>query len=284
MKTIKIENSYDLGDSFSNVTQEGAWIKLINYLKANSNLLSKLSVHKETYNVLLQSLDLNNLISIIRKIDPSGYFQKNLSRTIKLNLKFNKETKELELDNSLNEEFDDINNITYNVSYENNLKNDVYFSEDALLINYENISSNEINNLENALAILFFNKTKIVKDLNNEIISEETSLEHILLIYNRKTDKLKFINFENLNKENEIFNLSNFITKYNNNENVNTEEFSVNDNLIFYNFSNFKLSKTLILLNEPTENAIISFKNSLNKYIFDNFIELQYERNSEEIS
>ena len=46
-----------------------------------------------------------------------------------------------------------------------------------------------------------------------------------------------------------------------------------------YKFSDFKIAKTLILLEDASENAILLFKNSLNKYIFDNFIELQYKRN-----
>lgn len=283
MKTIKIENSYDLGDKYSNVTQEGAWIKIINYLNANKDLLNKLSPHKENYNILLQSLDFNNLLNIIKKIDPSIYFQKNLIRTIKLNLKFNKESKELELDENLNN-LNDINTVTYNPSYENRIKNDIYFSEDSLLINYENISAEEINNSCYALGILFFNKKQFKKNENEELILESESLEHIFLIYNRKNDKIVFINFNELNRENTMFNLSNFIIKYNNNEIINDEDFNVDNDLIYYKFSKFKLSKTIILLNSPTENAILFFKNSLNKYIFDNFINLQYERNSEDIN
>ena len=277
MKTIKIENSYDLGDSFSNVTFDGAWVKLLNYLNSNSECLNKLSAHKDTRTVFLQSLDKDNLISIINEIDPNGYFQKILTRTIKLNLKFNKETKELEIDNSLNESFNDINTIVYNVSYDNSLKNDVYFSEDSILINYENLSSSDITDCENALAILYFDKLKI----NGENVEDST--EYMLLVYNRKTSKLKFINFEELNKDNDMFNLSLFTSKFNNNESMESEIFDVSNESTLYKFSNFKLAKTLILLKDGNENEILSFKNSLNKYIFDNFIELQRDRNSEEI-
>lgn len=47
MKIIKIENSYDLDDSFSNVSKEGAWIKLINYIQNNKDLLNKISLFKD---------------------------------------------------------------------------------------------------------------------------------------------------------------------------------------------------------------------------------------------
>ena len=80
-----------------------------------------------------------------------------------------------------------------------------------------------------------------------------------------------------------MFNLSLFTSKFNNNESMESEMFDVSNESTLYKFSNFKLAKTLILLKDGNENEILSFKNSLNKYIFDNFIELQRDRNSEEI-
>ena len=283
MKTIKIENSYDLGDRFSNVTFEGAWKYLVSYLEKNKNLLSKLSLFKDNNSIVIQSLDENALIDVIKEVDSSSYFQKILSKNIKLNLKFNKETKELELDNSLNDQYDDINTVNYNISYEFNQKNDIYFSEDSLLINYENISGEDFNNFEYRIGILFFSKNKITKDENDEIISEIKTDEYMLILYNKNTNKLKFMNFNVLNKENEMFNLSTFISKYNNNESIEPNIFDVENNEEIYKFSDLKIAKTLITVSEPTEDAIILFKNSLNHYIFDNFIKLEKERNAKAI-
>ena len=283
MKTIKIENTYDLGDRFSNVTFEGAWKYLVSYLEKNKNLLSKLSLFKDNNSIVIQSLDENALIDVIKEVDSSSYFQKILSKNIKLNLKFNKETKELELDNSLNDQYDDINTVNYNISYEFNQKNDVYFSEDSLLINYENISDEDFNNFEYRIGILFFSKSKIIKNENDEIISEIKTDEYMLILYNKNTNKLKFMNFNVLNKENEMFNLSTFISKYNNNESIEPNIFDVENNEETYKFSDLKIAKTLIAVSEPTEDAIILFKNSLNHYIFDNFIKLEKERNSKAV-
>ena len=94
MKIIKIENSYDLGDSFSGISMESAWKKLINYIQNKKDALNKISIFKEHGKIFIQSLyDDNDLLSIIKKVDPSKFFKKNLIRTIKLNLKFNKESK-----------------------------------------------------------------------------------------------------------------------------------------------------------------------------------------------
>ena len=283
MKTIKIENTYDLGDRFSNVTFDGAWDYLVSYLKKNRDLLNKISFYRDNQTMVIQSIDENALIDVIREIDPRNYFKKILFKNIKLNLKFNKETKQLELDNSLNDKFNDINTVTYNTTYEFNSKDEVYFSENSLLVNYENVSGEDFNNFEYRIGILFFSKTKIIKNLNNEIVSNEISDEYMLILYNKNTNKLKFINFEILNKENEMFNLASFITKYNNGENIEENIFDIESGNEEYKFSNIKLSKTLITVNEPTENAILSFKNNLNNYLFDNFVKLEKERNAKVI-
>ena len=283
MKIVKIDITYDLGGRFSNVTFDGAWDYLASYLKKNESLLNKISFYRDNQTIVIQSIDENALIDVIRSINSDNYFQKILFKNIKLNLKFNKETKELEIDNNLNDEFDDINTVTYNTSYEFNSKDEIYFSEDSLLINYENISNEDFNNFEYRIGILFFSKEKISKDINDEIISDIITDEYMLILYNKNTDKLKFINFEILNKDNEMFNLASFISKYNNDEHIEENIFDVENDREQYKFSNIKLAKTLITVNEPTENAILLFKNNLNNYIFDNFIKLEKERKAEAI-
>lgn len=285
MKLIKIENSYDLGDSFSGTSKENTWEKIVNYIKSNKNIFNKLAFYKNENIISFQILSDKNLVKIINQINPSEFFEKKLIRTIKLNLKFNKETKSLEIDNSLNEKINDINTVSYNISYDANLKNDLYFDENSLLINYENIKEDEIFDIENVLTILFFTKTKIIKGQNNSIISEEITDEYLLLLYNKNENRLKYVECETLNKENEMFNLPLFIEKYNNNEHIDYNIFNINDENVLYKFSNLKLVKTFILIKDPIEDEILLFKNSLNKYIFDNFIESQYNReNAEDIN
>ena len=284
MKIIKIENSYNIDDKFSDVSFDKVWFKLSNYINNNKNCFNKAFFHKEQNSIIINSLDSNKLLSIIKNINPKDYIQKYLIRSIKLNLKFNKESKRLDLANDLSQ---DLNNVNYNITYKDPIiKNDIFFSEDALLINYENLTTEDFNNIDNCLAILFFTKIIKKKDLNNEIISEDISDEYMLLLYDKNTKKLKSTEFNNLNKENEIFNLSLFISKYNNNEQIPYEVLNVNDdnNLMSYKFTNLKLAKTSILINGNSENDILDFKNTLNKYVLDNFINLEYERNTVEIN
>ena len=119
MKTIKIENSYNLGDSFSNVSLEGAWIKLVNYIKGNKDLYENVNFLKDSNEIIIKSNN-ENTLNFIKKVDIENQIKKSLYKTIKLNLKFNKETKELEVNELLNNELNDLNTVSYKIGYEFN--------------------------------------------------------------------------------------------------------------------------------------------------------------------
>lgn len=268
-KIIKIDHSYELPSYFSNVTLSGAWSRLTNYLQENKTLLSKIVFYKEDNKIKIQSIDENNLIDIIREIDPFGYFKKNLIRTIKLNVEFDKETKSLKISNKNIEPNENLNIIEYSITFDNNIQNTVYFHESSILVNYENTLKESLKNPDYNLGILYFNKTD----------DDKVTLENVLFVFD-KSNKLVFVN--DINKDNKEFDLNMFILKYNNGNAIIESDFNYtytneSGKTCVIKFSNFKLLKTNILILNNDKESILLFKNSMNNYLFNNYLMEQYQ-------
>lgn len=268
-KIIKIDHSYELPSYFSNVTLSGAWSRLTNYLQENKTLLSKIVFYKEDNKIKIQSIDENNLIDIIREIDPSGYFKKNLIRTIKLNVEFDKETKSLKISDKNIEPNENLNIIEYSITFDNNIQNTVYFHESSILVNYENALKESLKNPDYNLGILYFNKTD----------DDKVTLENVLFVFD-KSNKLVFVN--DINKDNKEFDLNMFILKYNSGNAITESDFNYSytngsGKTCVIKFSNFKLLKTNILILNNDKESILLFKNSMNNYLFNNYLMGQYQ-------
>lgn len=257
-KIVKIEHSYNLSDYFSNVTFDGVWQKLINYLQENKALLNKIVLYKEDNKIKIQSVNEHELIDIIKTIDPSGFFKKNLIRTIKLNVKFNKELKELEITNENIDSYENSNIIEYTITFDNCVKNDVYFHESSLLINYENINRDLLLSSNYRLCVIFYDEAIDGTNQLNE--------KYLLCAYNLSNDKIIFINelCEDASL-NQLF--SSVINSYNT-----TKTFRP---LISFNnkiFTNFELKITNVILIDDSYKSVLLFKNSMNNYIFESYI------------
>lgn len=268
-KIIKIDHSYELPSYFSNVTLSGAWSRLTNYLQENKTLLSKIVFYKEDNKIKIQSIDENNLIDIIREIDTFGYFKKNLIRTIKLNVEFDKETKSLKISNKNIEPNENLNIIEYSITFDNNIQNTVYFHESSILVNYENTLKESLKNPDYNLGILYFNKTD----------DDKVTLENVLFVFD-KSNKLVFVN--DINKDNKEFDLNMFILKYNSGNAIIESDFNYtytngSGKTCVIKFSNFKLLKTNILILNNDKESILLFKNSMNNYLFNNYLMEQYQ-------
>lgn len=257
-KIVKIEHSYNLSDYFSNVTFDGVWQKLINYLQENKALLNKIVLYKEDNKIKIQSVNEHELIDIIKRIDPSGFFKKNLIRTIKLNVKFNKELKELEITNENIDSYESSNIIEYTITFDNCVKNDVYFHESSLLINYENMNRDLLLSSNYRLCVIFYDEGIDGTNQLNE--------KYLLCAYNLSNDKIIFINelCEDTSL-NQLF-LS-VINSYNA-----TKTFRP---LISFNnkiFTNFELKITNVILIDDSYKSVLLFKNSMNNHIFESYI------------
>lgn len=279
---VKIEHSYDLGSKFSNISIEGAWSRLLNYLQENKQLVNRIVLHKDDNKIALQSLDEGILLDIITEIDPTQYFKRHLIRSIKLNVSFDKDSKKLVLSE---ENVDEIeakksNVIEYIISNNDYIKNDVYFNESAVLSNYENLHKEDYQNSKYKLAIIFFEKNikNIIKD-NNSIEKDMNLSGYVLLPF--ADDKL--IISEDLEYD-ESLNLGEIVFKYNNGETISNQIYEEETNEIktILSYSNFKLLKTNIILLDDSNSGIELFKSCTNEYLFNNFLEAEY-RIAEEI-
>lgn len=274
---VKIEHSYDLGSKFSNISIEGAWSRLLNYLQENKQLVNRIVLHKDDNKIALQSLDEGILLDIITEIDPTQYFKRNLIRSIKLNVSFDKDSKKLVLSE---ENVDEIeakksNVIEYTISNNDYIKNDVYFNESAVLSNYENLHKDDYQNSKYKLAIIFFEKNikNIIKD-NNSIEKDMNLSGHVLLPF---ADN-KLIISEDLEYD-ESLNLGEIVFKYNNGETISNQIYEEETNEIktILSYSNFKLLKTNIILLDDSNSGIELFKSCTNEYLFNNFLEAEYK-------
>lgn len=253
MKQLKVENSYLLGEKFSSTSSEALWDIVVNYIKNNNhNNAKNLKFDKNNLKIDFSIFDETKLFDIIKSFSiPENKLinEKYLVRTIKLKVKFDKETKTIELI-----EDENLNTVTYNISNNKIDDNSLFFSNESLIKNYENLNDIKENPLR--LSILFFNEY-----LNNELVGEK----YICLPFN--IDEIKFDQTNLTDCGN--FNYNKFIDDFNNG--------IIDDNYILnnenYYYKNYKLVVTEIRLIDNTENSILLFKNSLNKYIFDEFVE-----------
>lgn len=273
---VKIEHSYDLGSKFSNISIEGAWSRLLNYLQENKQLVNRIVLHKDDNKIALQSLDEGILLDIITEIDPTRYFKRNLIRTIKLNVSFDKDSKKLVLSEENVDEIEakKTNVIEYTISNNDYIKNDVYFNESAVLSNYENLHKEDYQNSKYKLAIIFFEKNikNIIKD-NNSIEKDMNLSGYVLLPF---ADN-KLIISEDLEYD-ESLNLGEIVFKYNNGETISNQIYEEETNEIktILSYSNFKLLKTNIILLDDSNSGIKLFKSCTNEYLFNNFLEAEY--------
>lgn len=268
-KMVVVNHSYDLSDYFSSVSFDKSYTKLNNYLIRNEHLIDSLFYDRKNKKFKVKSTDRNNLLSIIKEVDYLKNLNKNLIRNIELKVSFNKETKQLELveDEALNE-------INYLISYTKNIRNNLYFDSSALLINYENIYGSMLSESIYNLAILYFDK--IIKYKNSNEITEFICFTS--LSYN---NELYEITGENITNEfiDENFDLSKFIEKYNNNEEIINSDYDVNveDDIISeISYANFKLLKTNIKLLDNSFRSLLLFKNSMTNNMFEDFINENY--------
>ena len=87
-KLIIINHSYDLSDYFSDVSFEKIYSKLNGYLIKNEYLVNSLFYDRKNKKFKIESIDGNNLLSIIKNVDYFKYIiflKKDSTRDIKIN-------------------------------------------------------------------------------------------------------------------------------------------------------------------------------------------------------
>ena len=185
-------------------------------------------------------------------------FDKNIVRNIKLNLVFNKKNKDFDITYENVENFDDANTIKYFTSCSDFEPNDLYFHESCLNNFFDNLLINDLKECKTFLGIIFYD-VEHYNELNSEIIKIDKDQMHFYC-YNKDTNEIDEdeSNFIELNK-NSVFSF-NFD----------------NDDLIQENhimIKNIRRANSLFPLVHQNENDFISFKNTVNIFLYNQFID-----------
>jgi hypothetical protein len=276
MKNIKVKNGYYLND-FSSISEEHTWGSLTNFIKKNSDKFSSVTINEKEKQVIVSFLDKNNFLDIIKYDEEMDFLKRTLIRTIKLNTKFNKETKTIDLTNENTEKFKDYNEVIYSIGCRSaNDDSSLFFHESALVDYTKNIQN--IDKCNNVLALITFDQNESIFNIKSDKISNRVTKQSIFLCLNVKDDKFIENSFSEYNKTK--LNIDKFIENYNKGINFNKADYinveQTDENISTYSFSNFQISVSEFLLPNADIVEFLNFKSFVGSFIYDNFIKSLY--------
>ena len=248
MKILKIKNGYYLDEIIApslNNAKNNLLQKLLENINANNiniNNNSILVINSEQIPIII------NEPSLIDK------FEKNIIRNIKLNLVFNKETKGYDITyENTSGYFNDANTINYFTSCSDFEPNDLYFHESCLKNFFDNISTDELNECNTFLGIIFYDEQ--IYDENENLINTLND-QMYFYCYNKETGEIlkDESNFNELNKNSDF-------------------TFDFDQEIANIKFLHIRKADSFFPLVHQNEDDFISFKNTVNIFLYNQFIE-----------
>lgn len=274
MKNIKIKSGFYI-DDFSSTGSDIVMSKLTLFIKENQSKFSSINLDKENNQIIVSFKNEDDILDLIKTFDKNFLIEKNLNKQIRLNLKFNKETKSLELSNENVEKFNHHNEVIFSIDC-SNLKNEdmLYFHESSLVNNTEEDFNEDLKNCKYKLILISYNEKEITYDKLTSKQNERNNQKYLYLCIDKTNDKIVEDIFESLNKDSNI-NIFDFIKRFNSDFALHKslDYFKeVENTIITYRFSNFKMAESDFSLPNAKENDFLNFKAFVSYFIYETFM------------
>ena len=248
-----IQNYLDKA-KFSAVKNSDLWAKLKMYANDNSSAFSRIDIDEAQMKIKFTSPKLVN--DLCSQLEKPLRLSKNVIRELKLNVKFNKETKQLQITNENTS--DDMNSVSYEIICDKTeeFSNSMFFHESSLVDYTDDTDYEKMKDCHDCLALLSFKET----DLNAQ---SKTCIAY--LCYDKDSKLLKAEEYPSLNDGNDL-KLDEFISYFNSGESPASGVIEQDEKM----YSNFKLTVTDFKM--TSEEDFINFMSFAPTPIVNSFI------------
>lgn len=271
MNAIKFKNGHYLDDEYTSVELDTLWNKLVSYIKNNASAFSNIYYNKHENYIKVNYLNEGQFLDLIKKVDPNFILKKNIIRTTKLKLRFNHDSKSLEIVDDPNS-----NEIYYSTCNNRiNAKGAIYFNEESVEDYTNDYDCDQYLNCNYVIARFTYDVNASIMNNTTSDIKNLSNSEDVFLCYNLNTNKLENDLYLDTMNKNKSIDVEKLIDAFNNNsyDQILSRQISDADFEKMYQFSNIKYSISEFKMIDKSEIEFMNFKAFASRKMYENFIE-----------